>query len=217
MARPLKLLLLCFQIYSMTLRLSAFFEERIRTIISEYKTAVKSSNRLRRSQRFRKKILQQQQDHPDTRSECCSSPETFHFSFARYRSDLKSFFPLFFFSPSQKKAAVKTQEKVESVSVTKTTSAKVSVPERARRSRSSSSGHSSSEDDSGSKGASSTSGTDIRAPQRSFVTITMDFEPWWWYLDLTFLDLLFFSLKEFLLVLRPQRGSFWSLGILKIK
>ncbi|XP_031608481.1 bromodomain and WD repeat-containing protein 3 [Oreochromis aureus] len=116
------------KIYSMTLRLSAFFEERIRTIISEYKTAVKSSNRLRRSQRFRKKILQQQ-DHPDT-------------------------------TTSQKKAAVKTQEKVESVSVTKTTSAKVSVPERARRSRSSSSGHSSSEDDSGSKGASSTSESD---------------------------------------------------------
>uniref|UniRef100_A0A3P8NEQ6 Bromo domain-containing protein n=1 Tax=Astatotilapia calliptera TaxID=8154 RepID=A0A3P8NEQ6_ASTCA len=138
------------KIYSMTLRLSAFFEERIRTIISEYKTAVKSSNRLRRSQRFRKKILQQQQDHPDTRSECCSSPETFHFSFARYRSELKSFFPPFFSPP---------------------------VKRRARRSRSSSSGHSSSEDDSGSKGASSTSGTDIRAPQRSFVTITMDFEP----------------------------------------
>uniref|UniRef100_I3JDB2 Bromodomain and WD repeat domain containing 1 n=1 Tax=Oreochromis niloticus TaxID=8128 RepID=I3JDB2_ORENI len=116
------------KIYSMTLRLSAFFEERIRTIISEYKTAVKSSNRLRRSQRFRKKILQQQ-DHPDT--------------------------------TTRSKAAVKTQEKVESVSVTKTTSAKVSVPERARRSRSSSSGHSSSEDDSGSKGASSTSGTEI--------------------------------------------------------
>uniref|UniRef100_A0A669DDT3 Bromodomain and WD repeat domain containing 1 n=1 Tax=Oreochromis niloticus TaxID=8128 RepID=A0A669DDT3_ORENI len=127
------------KIYSMTLRLSAFFEERIRTIISEYKTAVKSSNRLRRSQRFRKKILQQQ-DHPDTTT----------------RSFLSPYFPL-----SQKKAAVKTQEKVESVSVTKTTSAKVSVPERARRSRSSSSGHSSSEDDSGSKGASSTSGTEI--------------------------------------------------------
>uniref|UniRef100_A0A669F5L7 Bromodomain and WD repeat domain containing 1 n=1 Tax=Oreochromis niloticus TaxID=8128 RepID=A0A669F5L7_ORENI len=111
------------KIYSMTLRLSAFFEERIRTIISEYKTAVKSSNRLRRSQRFQ---------------------------------FLSPYFPL-----SQKKAAVKTQEKVESVSVTKTTSAKVSVPERARRSRSSSSGHSSSEDDSGSKGASSTSGTEI--------------------------------------------------------
>uniref|UniRef100_A0A3Q0S565 Bromodomain and WD repeat domain containing 1 n=1 Tax=Amphilophus citrinellus TaxID=61819 RepID=A0A3Q0S565_AMPCI len=42
------------KIYSMTLRLSAFFEERIRTIISEYKTAVKSSNRLRRSQRTKR-------------------------------------------------------------------------------------------------------------------------------------------------------------------
>lgn len=45
----------------MTLRLSAFFEEQIRTIISEYKTAIKSSDRLRRSQRFRKKT---QQDQP---------------------------------------------------------------------------------------------------------------------------------------------------------
>ncbi|XP_023155295.2 bromodomain and WD repeat-containing protein 3 isoform X1 [Amphiprion ocellaris] len=111
------------KIYSMTLRLSAFFEERIRTIISEYKTAVKSNDRLRRSQRFRKKM--QQQDQP-------SAPT------------------------SQKRAALKTQEKVESTSVTKSTSAKVSVPERAGRSRSSSSGHSSSDDDSGSKGASST-------------------------------------------------------------
>lgn len=50
----------------MTLRLSAFFEEQIRTIISEYKTAVKSSDRLRRSQRFRKKM--QQQDQPSSRS-----------------------------------------------------------------------------------------------------------------------------------------------------
>ncbi|XP_037533386.1 bromodomain and WD repeat-containing protein 3 [Nematolebias whitei] len=49
------------KIYSMTLRLSAFFEEQIRTIISEYKTAIKSSERLRRSQRFRKKA---QQDQP---------------------------------------------------------------------------------------------------------------------------------------------------------
>uniref|UniRef100_A0A673CB81 Bromodomain and WD repeat domain containing 1 n=1 Tax=Sphaeramia orbicularis TaxID=375764 RepID=A0A673CB81_9TELE len=113
------------KIYSMTLRLSAFFEEQIRTIISEYKTAIKSSERLRRSQRFRKKM--QQQDQPGT--------------------------------ASQKRPAVKTQEKVETTSVTKSTSAKVSVPERARRSRGSSSGHSSSEDDSGSKAASSTSGT----------------------------------------------------------
>ncbi|KAM9359280.1 bromodomain and WD repeat-containing protein 3 [Symphorus nematophorus] len=111
------------KIYSMTLRLSAFFEEQIRTIISEYKTAVKSSDRLRRSQRFRKKM--QQQDQPSA-------------------------------TTSQKRAAVKTQEKVEPTSVTKSTSAKVSVPERVRRSRSSSSGHSSSEDDSGSKAASST-------------------------------------------------------------
>ncbi|XP_026176121.1 bromodomain and WD repeat-containing protein 3 isoform X2 [Mastacembelus armatus] len=101
------------KIYSMTLRLSAFFEEQIRIIISEYKTAVKSSDRLRRSQRFRKKM--QQQDQSTT--------------------------------TSHKRPAVKTQEKVESVSVTKSTSAKVSVPERARSRRSSSSGHSSTEDD----------------------------------------------------------------------
>ncbi|KAF6718804.1 Bromodomain and WD repeat-containing protein 1 [Oryzias melastigma] len=53
------------KIYSMTLRLSAFFEEQIRTIISEYKTAIKSSDRLRRSQRFRKKT---QQDQPHATS-----------------------------------------------------------------------------------------------------------------------------------------------------
>uniref|UniRef100_A0A665TVY9 Bromodomain and WD repeat domain containing 1 n=1 Tax=Echeneis naucrates TaxID=173247 RepID=A0A665TVY9_ECHNA len=114
------------KIYSMTLRLSAFFEEQIRTIISEYKTAVKSSDRLRRSQRFRKKMQQQDQPTTTTRS----------------------------------RAAVKTQEKVESTIVTKSTSVKVSVPERARSRRSSSSGHSSSEDDSGSKAASSTPGTE---------------------------------------------------------
>uniref|UniRef100_A0A8C7X8K9 Bromodomain and WD repeat domain containing 1 n=1 Tax=Oryzias sinensis TaxID=183150 RepID=A0A8C7X8K9_9TELE len=90
------------KIYSMTLRLSAFFEEQIRTIISEYKTAIKSSDR-------------------------------------------------------SKGAAVKTQEKSEST--TKSTSTKVSVPERTRRSRGSSSGRSSSEDESGSKAASSTPGT----------------------------------------------------------
>ncbi|XP_029923431.1 bromodomain and WD repeat-containing protein 3 [Myripristis murdjan] len=112
------------KIYSMTLRLSAFFEEQIRTIISEYKTAVKSSERLRRSQRFRKKM-----DQPA---------------------------PGMNTAMSQKKTAVKTQEKVESMSVTKSTSAKVSVPERVTRSRSSRSGHSSSEGDSASKAASST-------------------------------------------------------------
>ncbi|XP_021165006.2 bromodomain and WD repeat-containing protein 3 isoform X1 [Fundulus heteroclitus] len=118
------------KIYSMTLRLSAFFEEQIRTIISEYKTAVKSSDRLRRSQRFRKKMQQLDQASAATR----------------------------FILPRlcQKKPSVKTQEKLESMSVTKSTSAKVSVPERARRSRGRSSGRSSSEDDSGSKAASST-------------------------------------------------------------
>uniref|UniRef100_A0A673CB78 Bromodomain and WD repeat domain containing 1 n=1 Tax=Sphaeramia orbicularis TaxID=375764 RepID=A0A673CB78_9TELE len=109
------------KIYSMTLRLSAFFEEQIRTIISEYKTAIKSSERA----------------YP------------FFYYILKWR---------LLFS-SQKRPAVKTQEKVETTSVTKSTSAKVSVPERARRSRGSSSGHSSSEDDSGSKAASSTSGT----------------------------------------------------------
>uniref|UniRef100_A0AAY4ETK0 Bromo domain-containing protein n=1 Tax=Denticeps clupeoides TaxID=299321 RepID=A0AAY4ETK0_9TELE len=48
------------KIYSMTLRLSAFFEEQIRPIISEYKSAVKSNEKLRRSQRFRKKPQHQE-------------------------------------------------------------------------------------------------------------------------------------------------------------
>uniref|UniRef100_A0AAQ4QJL4 Bromodomain and WD repeat domain containing 1 n=1 Tax=Gasterosteus aculeatus aculeatus TaxID=481459 RepID=A0AAQ4QJL4_GASAC len=56
------------KIYSMTLRISAFFEEQIRTIISEYKTAIKSSDRLRRSQRFRKKMQQQDQSNASSRS-----------------------------------------------------------------------------------------------------------------------------------------------------
>ncbi|CAF88620.1 unnamed protein product, partial [Tetraodon nigroviridis] len=57
------------QIYSMTLRLSALFEERIRTVISDYTTAVKSSEQVRRSQRFRKKTQQQQQPSAAARSE----------------------------------------------------------------------------------------------------------------------------------------------------
>jgi len=79
-----------------------------------------------------------------------------------------------FFSTSQKKAAAKTQEKVESTSVTKSTSAKVSVPERARRSRRSrrgSLGHSSSDDDSGPKAASSTPGTKETLPLSQFLTV----------------------------------------------
>lgn len=66
-------------------------------------------------------------------------------------------FVLLLLPSSSKGAAVKTQEKSEST--TKSTSTKVSVPERTRRSRGSSSGRSSSEDESGSKAASSTPGT----------------------------------------------------------
>ncbi|XP_051534909.1 bromodomain and WD repeat-containing protein 3 [Myxocyprinus asiaticus] len=88
------------KIYSMTLRLSAFFEESIRKIISDYKTAVKSSSKLRRSQRFRK--LQHQES-------ASSSQQSKH----------------------QKRATVKNQENTEQ-SITKSTSAKVSAPERRR-------------------------------------------------------------------------------------
>lgn len=173
----------------MTLRLSAFFEEQIRTIISEYKTAVKCSDRLRRSQRFRKKMQQQDQPSATTRSVpvsafsqlICSKTEGTKIMLKwicrqRFKSLIKLLTllaqycflilwiqtnaeqsPEILLFSSQKRAAVKTQEKVESASVTKSTSAKVSVPERARRSRSSSPGHSSSEDDS--KAASSSAGT----------------------------------------------------------
>ncbi|XP_017351454.2 bromodomain and WD repeat-containing protein 3 isoform X2 [Ictalurus punctatus] len=89
------------KIYSMTLRLSAFFEERIRKIISQYKTAVKSSLKLRRSQRFKKRTQQQELVLPPPRVE----------------------------STSQKRAAVKTQEQVEPPT-TKSTSAKASTAER---------------------------------------------------------------------------------------
>lgn len=199
----------------MTLRLSAFFEEQIRTITSEYKTAVKSSDRLRRSQRFRKKM--QQQDQPSASSRFVLSYvfchlvclETGRTSFVLWWISCHTFLlkillltilswckcqtvtwfhwfkqseqiiwgywwhiwhkmsmlmsdEILLFS-SQKRAAVQTQEKVESTSVTKSTSAKVSVPERARRSRRSSSGHSSSED---SKAASSTPGTKRILPRK---------------------------------------------------
>uniref|UniRef100_A0A6Q2XZB5 Bromo domain-containing protein n=1 Tax=Esox lucius TaxID=8010 RepID=A0A6Q2XZB5_ESOLU len=118
------------KIYSMTLRLSAFFEERIRTIISEYKTAIKSSEKLRRSQRFRKKLQHQESAEP-------SEPTALI---------------VFLFVLSQKRAALKTQEKVETASITKSTSAEVAASERAkRRSQSSdSSSHSSSVASSGS-------------------------------------------------------------------
>ncbi|XP_052432071.1 bromodomain and WD repeat-containing protein 3 [Carassius gibelio] len=89
------------KIYSMTLRLSAFFEESIRKIISDYKTAIKSSLKLRRSQRFRKK-LQHQESAPSSQG-----------------------------STRQKRATIKTQENTEQ-STAKSTSAKVSGPERRR-------------------------------------------------------------------------------------
>ncbi|KAL0973282.1 hypothetical protein UPYG_G00201390 [Umbra pygmaea] len=110
------------KIYSMTLRLAAFFEERIRKIISDYKSAIKSSDKLRRSQRFRKKIQCQESAAPSINT------------------------------ISQKRAALKTQENVEAASVTKSTSAKVSASERAKRrsQRSDSSSHSSSGASSGS-------------------------------------------------------------------
>uniref|UniRef100_A0A667YEG9 Bromodomain and WD repeat domain containing 1 n=1 Tax=Myripristis murdjan TaxID=586833 RepID=A0A667YEG9_9TELE len=150
------------KIYSMTLRLSAFFEEQIRTIISEYKTAVKSSERLRRSQRFRKKM-----DQPAPGMNTAMRSVSFPcFSLAGLVGGRNGFLMVVAKTAisgcsggSQKKTAVKTQEKVESMSVTKSTSAKVSVPERVTRSRSSRSGHSSSEGDSASKAASSTPGT----------------------------------------------------------
>ncbi|XP_064158821.1 bromodomain and WD repeat-containing protein 3 isoform X1 [Anguilla rostrata] len=56
------------KIYSMTLRLSALFEERIRTITSDYRTAVKTGERLRRSQRCRKR-LQPPESTPATHSQ----------------------------------------------------------------------------------------------------------------------------------------------------
>ncbi|KAF5906074.1 bromodomain and WD repeat-containing protein 3-like isoform X1 [Clarias magur] len=92
------------KIYSMTLRLSAFFEERIRRIISDYKTAVKTSSKLRRSQRFKKRIPQQEPIRPP-------SPRVE--------------------STSQKRTAVKTQEQVEPPT-TKSTSAKASTADRHR-------------------------------------------------------------------------------------
>lgn len=147
------------QIYSMTLRLSALFEERIRTVISDYKTAVKSSDKLRRSQRFRKKTQQQQQPSAAARSE----PS------ARLRPTPPAQAALtgaVLLSCSQRRAAAKTQETVEPPTVTKPTSAKASLPDRSRRSRRGSS-RSSSEDDS--KAASSTAGTGFLLPGSWFL------------------------------------------------
>lgn len=73
------------QIYSMTLRLSAFFEERIRKIISQYKTAVKSSLKLRRSQRFKKRTQQQELVLPPPRVE--STRWAFHMAIECCRNE----------------------------------------------------------------------------------------------------------------------------------
>uniref|UniRef100_A0A4W3H5X2 Bromo domain-containing protein n=1 Tax=Callorhinchus milii TaxID=7868 RepID=A0A4W3H5X2_CALMI len=43
------------KIYSMTLRLSAYFEDQIRTIISDYRTALKYHQRCQRKQRYKKR------------------------------------------------------------------------------------------------------------------------------------------------------------------
>ncbi|KAG9348519.1 hypothetical protein JZ751_002255 [Albula glossodonta] len=122
------------KIYSMTLRLSALFEERIRTIISDYKTAVKNGERLRRSQRCRKRL-----QHQDP---------------ATAAADVSS----------QNRARVKTQEKTETSSktCTKSTSAKVSAKESSRKRRSHSSSSYSSDSASyqnPAKAASETSGS----------------------------------------------------------
>lgn len=154
----------------MTLRLSAFLEEQIRTIISDYKTAVKSSDKLRRSQRFRKKMVQQQQNQPSLTARWQPSAQLFISTeqriklYSRCRSQGRSCAVVtddIFLFCSQRRAAVKTQETVELPSVTKTTSAKVSLPDRSRRNRRSST-RSSSEDDS--KAGSSSPGTTRAQP-----------------------------------------------------
>uniref|UniRef100_A0A8C1RW93 Bromodomain and WD repeat domain containing 1 n=1 Tax=Cyprinus carpio TaxID=7962 RepID=A0A8C1RW93_CYPCA len=116
------------KIYSMTLRLSAFFEESISKIISDYKTAVKSSLKLRRSQRFRKKLI-----HTVCRISLLLlllSSLILYIFIALIVCILikKSFFPP---DHSQKRATIKTQENTEQ-STAKPTSAKVSGPERRR-------------------------------------------------------------------------------------
>uniref|UniRef100_A0AAY4ETY2 Bromo domain-containing protein n=1 Tax=Denticeps clupeoides TaxID=299321 RepID=A0AAY4ETY2_9TELE len=98
------------KIYSMTLRLSAFFEEQIRPIISEYKSAVKSNEKLRRSQRFRKKP-----QHQELASSSRESTRSLH-----------------------KRPALKTQEQVDT-SQTKSTSATERTNRKAWKERGSSS------------------------------------------------------------------------------
>uniref|UniRef100_A0A8C5BCX5 Bromodomain and WD repeat domain containing 1 n=1 Tax=Gadus morhua TaxID=8049 RepID=A0A8C5BCX5_GADMO len=141
------------KIYSMTLRLSAFFEERIRRILSEYKTAVKSSERLRRSQRFRKKMQQGEPsgvgassrsvaaDHFDSQFRPCTRLALMKLSLniTVLKSDTPSNGPFPCPLLMAEKPTLTTQRHKygiagsESMSVTKPTSTKVSAPERARR------------------------------------------------------------------------------------
>lgn len=48
----------------MTLRLSALFEEKIRRIISDFKTGQKHNERVRRSQRYKKRLHSAPVQHP---------------------------------------------------------------------------------------------------------------------------------------------------------
>uniref|UniRef100_A0A673LIU9 Bromodomain and WD repeat-containing protein 3-like n=1 Tax=Sinocyclocheilus rhinocerous TaxID=307959 RepID=A0A673LIU9_9TELE len=113
------------KIYSMTLRLSAFFEESIQKILSDYKTAIKSSLKLRRSQRFRKKLQHQESTPSSQGSSRLADPPamfmllslivnlTFFFLPNSLHSENKpvSFSPPL--DPSQKRATIKTQENTE--------------------------------------------------------------------------------------------------------
>ncbi|XP_048458714.1 bromodomain and WD repeat-containing protein 3-like isoform X1 [Rhincodon typus] len=76
------------KIYSMTLRLSAFFEDQIRTIVSDYKTALKYKKRSQHKQRYKKRL---------------------HSSDASRSSSRAS-------SPDRKRKPVKSQAKVEHIS-----------------------------------------------------------------------------------------------------
>ncbi|XP_041067207.1 bromodomain and WD repeat-containing protein 3-like isoform X1 [Carcharodon carcharias] len=60
------------KIYSMTLRLSAFFEDQIRTIVSDYKTALKYNKRSQHKQRYKKRLHSSEASRSSSRA---SSPE----------------------------------------------------------------------------------------------------------------------------------------------
>ncbi|GCB60888.1 hypothetical protein scyTo_0011213, partial [Scyliorhinus torazame] len=60
------------KIYSMTLRLSAFFEDQIRTIVSDYKTALNYNKRSQHKQRYKKRLHSSEASRSSSRA---SSPE----------------------------------------------------------------------------------------------------------------------------------------------